>query len=183
MNKKDFVIICFRLLGIYILITGISFLPSLLSFFIESSFSQGYIIASPIIYIATGGALYFLAPRLCSLIIDFSEAEEEHIRISANEKVARIALLVLGVYIFTHALPQLIHLGIDAGISYQRMEGVSRTVQWYEPKWLYMIPPFVQLVIAGFLIVGSDKVIEFISQFDDTFKRIKESKKANSGYS
>ena len=169
MSKKEFVIICLRLIGIYILISGISSLPNMFSMVINSSFSQGYILASPILYIAIGVALYILAPKLSKYIIEFSDAEESSVSISANEKTARIALLVLGFYIFSRALPQFIQVGIDIGMSYQRMAEVSQTLKWYEHKWFYIVPPFVQIAIAALLIVGPDKIIEFSSRFDDNF--------------
>ncbi|MGD8836799.1 MAG: hypothetical protein PVJ19_17790 [Desulfobacteraceae bacterium] len=181
MNKKEFVVLCLRLLGIYIIVTGISSLPNAFSVFFDGSFSHGYLIVSPLIYIISGIVLYTYAPKLRSYVINFSESENDEFKITIHEKTARIACIILGLYIFAYAVPEIIQLSIEAGAFYHRMSDISQSAKWYEHRWLHILPSVVELIIAAVLIIGSDKVIEFISKFDDTFKKLDASNKANSG--
>ncbi len=181
MSKKEFVVLCLRLLGIYIIVTGTSSLPNAFSVFFDGSFTHGYLIISPFIYIIAGVVLYVYAPKLRFYVINFSEAEDDEFKISIHERTGRIACIILGIYIFAYAVPDIIQLSIEAGAFYQRINEISQAAKWYEHRWFYILPSVVELVIGAALIVGSDKIIAFISKFDDTFKRLNTSNKANSG--
>ncbi len=172
MSKKDFVMLCLRLLGIYIIVTGISSLSNIFPFFFDGSFSQGYLFISPLIYIIVGTVLYIYAPKFRSYVIDFSEAEENEIKITVHEKTARMAFILLGFYISAYAVPDIIQFSIEAVAFYQRMNEISQSTKWYEHRFYLIIPSIVELIIAAVLIIGSDKIIVFLSKFDDTFKNM-----------
>jgi hypothetical protein len=184
MSKKEFVMLCLRLLGIYFIITGTSSLPNALSVFFDGSLTHGFLIVSPFIHIIAGIVLYFFAPKLRSYVINFSEAENDEFKTTIHEKTVRIACIILGLYIFAYAVPDIIQLSLEAAAFHQRMNDISQATKWYENRWFYILPAVAELVIGAVLIIGSDKVIEFISKFDDTFKKLSTSNnKANSGES
>ena len=103
MKKSDFVILCLRLMGIYFGVLGVSSLTNMASIFFDSSNSPTYLYISPIIFIISGVVLFGYAHKLSHFIIEFSEAEEKSFHITASEKTTRIALLVLGIYLFSQA--------------------------------------------------------------------------------
>ena len=177
MKNKDFVILCLRLLSIYLGVIGLSSLPHVSSIFIESDYSPIYIAISPFIFIICSLVLYFKAPKISLFIIDFGNAQEDNIQISASEKTARIALLVVGVFIFVEALPQLIQLSIDVGLYYKDIEKIPKDLRTVQNRWTYLIGPVIKLIISAILIIGPDKAIGVLSKYDSTFKRIQTSNK------
>jgi hypothetical protein len=116
MTKRDFVILCLRLLGIYFIVMGLGSLANMTSVFIESSKADHYLFIGPLIYIVSGLVIYVYAPKLCHFVVEFSDAEPEDVEITTSEKTTRIALLILGIYIFAQTLPYLISLSIDVGL-------------------------------------------------------------------
>ncbi len=175
MKKDNFVILCLRLMGIYFGVLGLSSLPNMTSIFLESSVSQKYFLISPLLLIVTGLVLVIFAPKLSQFIIEFSETEETSIHITASEKTTRIALLVLGVFIFAQSLPQLIQISIDVGIYYSNIDEVPKEVRYVQQRWTYLIGPIVKIIISAVLIIGPDKIIGFLARYDQTFKRIETS--------
>ncbi len=175
MKKNNFVTLCLRLLGIFFGVQGLSSLPHVTSMFIESSSSYPYLLVSPFILIACGLLLYIFAPRMSTFIIEFSEAEEGSMHITASEKTTRIALLVLGIFIFSQAIPQFIQLSIDIGLYYKTINEVPVHVRGVEHRWTYLIGPIIKLIIGTILIIGPDKVIGFLGKYDETFKKIESS--------
>lgn len=180
MKKNNFVILCLRLMGIYFGVFGLSSLPNMTSIFLESSNSPKYFLISPLLLIVSGVVLAIFAPRLSKFMIDFSEAEDNSFHITASEKTTRIALLVLGVFIFAQSLPQMIQLSIDVGLYYSKSDEIPEHLRYVQQRWTYLIGPVVKLIISAILIIGPDKIIGFISRYDQTFKRIKSSNQADS---
>jgi hypothetical protein len=177
MKNRDFVILCLRLLSIYLGAIGLSSLPHVSSIFVESDHSPIYIAITPFILISCSLVLYFKAPRISLFIVDFGSAQEENIQISASEKTARIALLVLGVFIFVNSLPQLIQLSIDVGLYYKDIDKIPKDLRIVQNRWTYLIGPVIKLIFSGILIIGPDKVIGVLSKYDATFERIESSNK------
>lgn len=175
MKKNKFVILCLRLLGIYFFVLGLSSLPSVFSMFMQVSNAEPYYFIGPFVFIASGLILFVFANSFSSFIIEFSEAEEDDIHITASEQTARIAFIVLGIFIFAQALPQFIQLAIDVGLYYIRIDEIPKHLRGQQPKWILLIAPTVKLFIGVILIIGSDKIIGFIAKYDETFKRIKSS--------
>ena len=171
MGKINFVTLCLRLLGIYFGVSGLSSLPGVISMFINASSFSSYFFISPIILIACGVILCIFAPNISQFIIDFSEAEEAGFHITASEQTARIALLILGIFIFAQALPQFIQLSFDVGLYYKKLD----EIQDVQHRWTYLIGPLIELIIGGTLIIGPDKIISVLSRYDETFKKIKSS--------
>ena len=127
MKKKEFVILCLRLLGIFFFVMGLSHLPNLAKLFKKLHTADVTYYFYPVIHIICGSVLFIYAPRISNLIIEFSEAEEDNIQISISEKTTRIAFLVLGVYIFAQTLPLLIQISVNVLIYYQDVfAGVSQ---------------------------------------------------------
>jgi len=174
MKKNNIVILCLRLMGIYFGILGLSSLPNMTSLFLESSSSPKYFLISPLILIVSGVVLVILAPRLNHFMIEFSEADN-NLHISASEKTTRIALLVLGVFIFAQSLPQFIQVSIDVGLYYSKSDEIPEHLRYVQQRWTYLIGPVVKLIISAVLIIGPDKIIGFIARYDQTFKRIESS--------
>jgi hypothetical protein len=179
MGKHNFVVLCLRLLGIYFFILGLSSLPNVFSMFVESLSNISYFFISPIILIVSGFVLYIFAPGIGLHVIQFSEAEEGGLHISASEKTTRIALLVLGIFIFADALPQLIQTSFNVASYYQRIDEIPEHLREAQSRWTYIIGPFIKLIIGTVLIIGPDKVIGFLAKYDDQFKRLKSSNQTN----
>jgi len=124
--------------------------------------------------------LFGYAPKLSHFIIDFSDAEENSLHITASEKTTRIALLVLGIYILSQSLPQFIQSSINIGLYYSNINEIPEDVRYVQKRWIYLIGPIVKLIISTVLIIGPDKIIGLLARYDETFKRVKTSNKANS---
>ena len=153
-------------------------MPTLTSFFVEQSNTPISIFLSPFLFLSCGLILFFGAPKLSNFIISFSEAEEDNIRLSDSEKITRIALLILGIYIFSNALPQFIQISIDVGLYYKDIEKIPQDVREVQRRWTYVIGPIIKLLIAAILIIGPDKVIGVLSKYDTAFKRLQSSNKS-----
>lgn len=179
MNKNNFVILCLRLMGLYFGVLGLSSLPNMTSIFLESTSSPKYFLISPLLLIVSGVILMIYAPKLSHFIIEFSETEENSFHVTASEKTTRIALLVLGVFIFAQSLPHFIQISIDVGLYYSNIDEVPKHLRYVQQRWTYLIGPVVNLIISAVLIIGPDKVIGFIARYDQTFKRLKSSNNAN----
>ena len=177
MKKQDFVVLCLRLLGIYFVVIGLGSLQNITSMFIESSYKELHFFIGPFIYIISGIVICLYAPRLCHFMVEFSEAEEENVQITASEKTTRIALLILGVYIFAQALPQFIQLSIDVGLYYKSINEIPAHLRGVQHRWTYVIGPFVKLIIGAVLIIGPDKIVGFLVRNDETFRKVKSSNK------
>lgn len=167
-------------MGIYFGVLGISSLTNMASIFFDSSKSPTYLYISPILFIISGVVLFGYAPKLSHFIIDFSDAEENSLHITASEKTTRIALLVLGIYILSQALPQFIQSSINIGLYYSNINEIPEDVRYVQKRWIYLIGPIVKLIISTVLIIGPDKIIGLLARYDETFKRVKTSNKANS---
>jgi hypothetical protein len=167
-------------MGIYFGVMGISSLTNMASIFFDSSRSPAYLYISPIIFIISGVVLFGYAYKLSHFVIDFSEVEENSIHITASEKTTRIALLVLGIYLFSQALPQFIQSSINIGLYYSNINEIPEDVRHVQKRWIYLIGPIVKLIISTVLIIGPDKIIGLLARYDETFKRVEKSNKANS---
>lgn len=177
MKNRDFVILCLRLLSIYLGVVGLSSLPNVTSIFVQTDHLPISIVLTPFLFLTCALVLFCFAPRMSSFIVQFSEAEDEGVQISPSEKTARIALLVLGIFIFVDALPQLIQLSIDVGLYYKDIDKIPKDVKTVQNRWTYLIGPIIKLIISAVLIIGPDKVIGFLSKYDTTFKRLESSEK------
>jgi len=179
MTKRDFVILCLRLLGIWFVVMGLGSLSSFTAIFLESSDGRIHLFVAPFIYTVSGLVLYVYAPKLCHFIVEFGEAEPENVEITISEKTTRIALLILGIYIFAQTLPQFIWTSIDVGLYYRSLEGTSVHLVDPQHRWTHVIGPFLKLIIAAVLIIGPDKVVGVLARYDETFKRVKSSDRSN----
>ena len=179
MKKNNFVILCLRLMGIYFGVLGLTSLPTMTSMFLTSSDRPIYFLLGPSLYIICGIVLIFYAPRLSRFMIDFSEVEENGLHITTSEKTTRIALLVLGIFIFAQSLPQLLQLSIDVCLYYASIDEVPNHLRNMQQRWTNLIGPVIKLVIAAVLIIGPDKIIGFMARHDQTFRRFKSSTEAD----
>ena len=177
MKKQEFIILCLRLLGIYLFVSGLGSLPGIISTLLEYPNSRFHFFVGPSIYICTGVILVVYAGKLSNFIVDFSEAEDDEVKLVASENTARLAFIVLGIYIFSYVLPQLIQLSIEVGLYYVRIDEIPSHLRGTQHRWSILIAPSIELGIAIILIIGPDKVIKFISNYDETFKRLKASNK------
>ena len=173
MEKNKFVILCLRLLGIYFFVLGLASLPGIITISFQTANRDIFYIVGPIIYLISGLILFIFAPRISRFIVKFSETEKEGFRITDYEKTARIAFLVLGIFIFAQALPHLIQLSIDVRLYYSRLDEIPKHLRGQQAKWTTIIGPAVKLMISIILIIGPDKIIGLISKFDHSFKKIK----------
>ena len=179
MKKNGFVILCLRLMGIYFGVLGLTSLPTMTSMFFSSSDEPIYFLLGPCLYIICGIVLIVYAPKFSRFMIDFSEAEENALHITASEKTTRIALLVLGIFIFAHSLPQFLQLSIDVWLYYASIDEVPKHLRSMQRRWTYLIGPVIKLIIAAVLIIGPDKIIGFMARYDQTFRRFKSSTEAD----
>ncbi|MGD8393488.1 MAG: hypothetical protein PVH74_18290 [Desulfobacterales bacterium] len=173
MVKNKFVILCLRLLGIYFFVLGLASLPGIITVSSHNVNREFYFMVGPIIYLISGSILFTFAPRTSRFIVKFSEAEEEDFRITDYEKTARIAFLVLGIFIFAQALPHLIQLSIDVRLYYSRIDEIPKHLRNQQQRWTILIGPALKLVISIILIIGPDRIIGLISKYDHSFKKIK----------
>ena len=179
-RKHNFVVLCLRLLGIYFFVLGLHSLPNVLSMFVESgNHIPSYFFISPVVLIISGFVLYVYAPKIGLHIVKFSEAEEGDLHISASEKTTRIALLILGIFIFADALPQLIQTSFNVASYYQKIDEIPDHLRETQSRWTYIIGPFINLVISAILIIGPDKVIGILAKYDDQFKKLKSSNQSD----
>ena len=172
MIKNKFVILCLRLLGIYFFILGLASLPGIITVSLTAT-REFYFLFGPILYLISGSVLFAFAPRISRFIVDFSETEEKELYISDYEKTARLAFLVLGIFIFAQALPHLIQLSIDVLLYYSRIDDIPKHLRNQQQRWTILIGPALKLIISIILIIGPDKIIGLISKFDHSFKKIK----------
>ena len=175
MKKKDFVILCLRLLGIFIGVMGLSYIPHLATLFKKSHTADLSFYLSPITYTICGIVLFVYAPKISHFIIDFSEAEEGDVQITSSEKTTRIAFLVLGVYLFAQSLPQFVQVSVHTLIYYKKYTEIEKHLRGTYDEWTLLIGPFIRLIISAILIIGPDKIVGIISKHDETFERIKSS--------
>jgi hypothetical protein len=175
MRRNNFVTLCLRILGIYFGVFGLSSLPNVISMFFEHSNLSAYFYISPIILITCGTILFIFASNISQYIIDFSEAEESGFHVTVSEQTTRIALLILGIFIFVQALPQLIQLSFDVGLYYINLDEIPEHLRSSQPRWTYLIGPLIKLIMGATLIIGPDKIISVLSRYDETFKKIKSS--------
>ena len=77
-------------------------------------------------YFVAGSILFISAKRISTYILEFSETDDDSIQITATEQTARIAFIFLGIFIFSHALPQLIQLATDVGLYYVRIDEIPK---------------------------------------------------------
>ena len=166
-------------MGIFFGVHGLSSFPNMISIFITSSSTPNYFFISPILFIVSGVILFISAPKLSHFMIEFSETEENSLHITASEKTTRIALLVLGIFIFAQSLPQLIQLSIDVGLYYTNIDEIPEHLRHTQQRWTYLIGPIVKLIISAVLIIGPDKIIGLIARYDQTFKRLESSNKTD----
>lgn len=81
MKNKDFVILCLRLLSIYLGIIGLSSLPQIVAIFSKSfDMSPVEIALTPLIFIVCSLVLYFNAPKISHFIVEFGNDEEGNMR-------------------------------------------------------------------------------------------------------
>ena len=181
MSKNNFVLLCLRLLGIYFAVLGLSSLPNVISmFFGSSNGTVSYFFASPIIFLICGFGLCIFAPRISRHIIEFGEAEDDGICINASERATRIALLILGIFIFSKALSQLLEIAFNIAHYYHEIEEIPEYLRQTQSKWTYLIGPFINLVIGIVLIIGPDKIIGILAKYDVQLRRIESSSQTNS---
>jgi hypothetical protein len=182
MKKNSFVVICLRLLGIYFGVMGLSALPGFISAFSSNAdAAASYFFISPIILVVSGLVLYICARQIGRHIIAFSEAEEDGLHITASEQSARLAMLILGIFIFVQTLPQLIQIAFDVVLYYKKVADVPGAVRANPHRWTYLIGPMLKLFISMVLILGPDKVMGFISKYDETFRKIESSQNSRRG--
>ena len=172
MIKNKFVILCLRLLGIYFFTLGLASLPSIITVSLTTT-REFYFLFGPILYLISGSVLFAFSPRISRFIVEFSEAEEKEFHISDYEKTARIAFLILGIFIFAQALPHLIQLSIDVLLYYSRIDEIPSHLRNQQQRWTIIIGPGIKLIISIILIIGPDKIIGLISKYDNSFKKIK----------
>jgi hypothetical protein len=171
MKKNDVVILCLRLLGLYFFVLGLGALPGVISMFLRLSQTESYFFIGPMLYLISGVILFVFAPRISSFIIPFSGAREDGLPSGASEQTARIAFIVLGIFIFAQALPQLLQLAIDIGLYYVKMNEIPKHLRAQQKSWTILIGPGIKLAIATVLIIGPDKITGFIAKYDASFKR------------
>ena len=129
MKKADFAILCLKLLGIYFLVWGLSSLFSVVSVILQSAEPQHYYPAGTFLYVIAGLILLLAAKPISSFIIGFSEADENNVQIVATEQSARLAFIILGIYIFAYSLPHLIQISIDVGIYYAKIDEIPKSIK------------------------------------------------------
>jgi hypothetical protein len=175
MGKSNLATLCLRLLGIYFGVFGLSSLPNVISMFFEASNFSAYFYISPIILIACGSILFIFASKISQYIVAFSEADEGGRPITVSEQTTRIALLILGIFIFAQALPQLIQVSFDVGLYYINFDEIPNHLRSSQPRWTYLIGPLMKFIIGVILILGPDKIVGILSRYDETFKRLRSS--------
>jgi hypothetical protein len=174
MTKRDFVILCLRLLAIFFIVLGLGSLSTMTSMFIESvDDMRVHLFVAPFIYVMSGLVIYVYAPKLCHFVVEFGEAEPPNVEITTSEKTTRIALLILGVYIFAETLPQFVSLSIDVVLYYKSIDEGSPYLGGVQHRWTYVIGPIIKLIIAAVLIIGPDKAVGLLGRYDETFRRVK----------
>jgi len=171
MGNKNFVILCLRLLGIYFFVLGLSALPGVVSMFLRAFHAESYYFMGPLIYLIAGTILFVSAPRISHFIIEFSGADEDGYHISVTEQTARIAFIILGIFIFAQALPQIIQLAMDIGVYYARIDEIPGHLRSQQQRWTILIGPAVKLIIGVVLIIGPDKIMGVIARYDESFKK------------
>lgn len=178
MKENSLVILCLRLMGIYIGALGLNQVSGVLPMVLKSrslisySFSLG-----GVILVFSGVLLIIYAAKLSRFMTRSGELEESISHISASARTTRIALAILGVFIFAESLPQFVQKSIIVGLYYATVDEVPRYMRYgpYAHTWTNLIVPIVRLIISAILIIGPDRVIGFIAQHDQTFRKLKSS--------
>jgi hypothetical protein len=172
MSAANIVILCLRLMGIYFGVLGLSSMPALSFFLVDSESMPFWAGIPPIIMLLSGLVLFARAPRISSFIITFSEAQDGNVALAGAEKTGRIALMVLGIYIFSDALPHLAQMSCVMGLHYLELKTVSVPFVSDQHAWTEMIFPVLRFGIAIVLILGPDKVVGLLAQHDTVFNKL-----------
>lgn len=170
MRKHEFVILCLRLLGIYILVIGLGSLFSQLGWTAGDATAK-LMVLGPVFYIMAGGGLIGMAPRLSTYILVMSEPDEGF-ELPLTERTTRTALLIMGIYIFTITLPHLVQLAFDTGLYYKNAGETPSHLREADYRWVYLIGPTLKLLLSIGLILGPDKVLGLLSRYDVSFKKL-----------
>lgn len=184
MKENRLVILCLRLMGIYIGALGLNQLSGVLSMVLEgrggiTSYSFGLGGAILIIF---GLVLVIYAPKLRHFVVRSDADGESTTHVSASERTAKIALSILGIFILAESLPELTQRSISVGLYYASIEEIPRSLRYgpYAHAWTNLIGPSIRLAISAVLIMGPDRIVGYIARYDQTVRRLKSSENTNS---
>jgi hypothetical protein len=177
MKKTEFVTLCLRLLGIYLFIIGLSAIGNVLSFALQDVQNNSFYHLGPAIYLFSGAILFLSAKGISKYIVDFSEADDDNFQVAPAEQTTRVALLIIGIFVFVNALPQVINLAVEVAINRWQMNDVPEYMRAQKHQWTTLIGPGLKLLISIGLIIGPDKVTGFLGRYDETFKKLMPSDK------
>ena len=168
MSAKELLAIGVRLLGIWLIVSSLNSLTLGVSYVIgqawaDKTISSSFMMYLPFLGLAIGKALigfllikfpYFVASKL------IPKTNVDNTQINWEEKlVERIGFVLLGVYILSWAIPDLIHIVVY--FVQNKDYSPNGTIDFATNK-LNFIVTLVEISIGLFLILGSQGVVNVI---------------------
>jgi hypothetical protein len=170
MNQKEIASVALKILGIYVLILGLSSISAPLGFPGIDGLNFLSFLVSTLTYILSGLILIFKAESISNILLRSDDQLLEKIDVSENFQKA--SLRVLGVYVAVFAIPSLVHLAMET-IHYQILS--SSVPEHLQQKPNYIIPLVSQalrFLIGVYLALGADSVIKVLGRFDKTIEKM-----------
>lgn len=172
MKKNEIVILCLKLLGIYITVQALSALGGLSwmngwDWMNNFSLSVGYVI-----YLLAGLILVFMGRDISRCILPPDDDTVGEFEIS--ETFQKAALRIMGVYVAILAIPSLVNV-IGQAVQYDSFG--SEVPDYLRGRQNIFISPLVsslvRFLLGVFLMLGPSSVVKLLSKFDKTIAKIK----------
>ena len=170
MTKNEIVTIALKILGIYVLILGLSSISAPLRFCAMEGVNNWSFFITTFIFIVSGLILIFKAESISKLITRSSDGLVD--KIDFSENIQKAALRVIGIYVAVFTLPSIVFLFGEV-IQYKiAMKSVPEYFQQRPNFVVPMISQMLRLIIGIYLALGADTVIRALGRFDKTFEKM-----------
>ena len=173
MTKEEFVTLCLKIMGIFFLLLGLTNIPHLIQELTEPRNLQWSFFVSPVLNILCGVILFFKA-RSFSLFITEGDTESD-VHFTPRSNTVRIALMVLGVYVLSNAIPHFFQIFANALAYHLEISSVPKHLRQIQQHFIYVVSPTIKIIIGLWLVFGTKGIVKLLGKFDNTFKEIDES--------
>ncbi len=176
MKKDEFVMLCLKVMGIFFLLLGITSIPHLIEELTEPRSSQWSFSVSPLLNILCGAILFFKANLISHYITEANN--ENEVNFTPTSHTVRIALMVLGVFILSQAIPHFFQIFANSLAYHLEMSSIPKHLRQIQQHFIYIVSPTIKIVIGVWLVFGNKGLVKLLGKFDNTFKELDESNKS-----
>ena len=170
MTKREIASLAIKLMGVFILLKGIAYVPSVFSVMFSVTRSEGLLFAISIVLISIFMAgiplvwsllIIFLSDKVAAWLIKEDNSIENTSSSISKGDVMVIAVSCIGLYFIVASVPQLIHALMNNAAYMSRHIGRS----FVDPAGLTsffrnLIAPVVQIAIGVWLFAGSKGIVK-----------------------